>query len=201
VANALAAACTGLALGLSLDAIVAGLGAVERIKGRMEWVYADDFDVLVDFAHTPNALHETLALARELVRPGGRVIAVFGSAGLRDVEKRRMMGEIAAVGADLSVVTAEDPRTEDVHAIIEEIAGGLEAHGKREGEDAGYLRVADRGEAIATAIGLARPGDLIVTCGKSHETTMCYGTTETPWDEFAAIRAGLTRRGIEPDGA
>ncbi|HEU5438738.1 MAG TPA: UDP-N-acetylmuramoyl-L-alanyl-D-glutamate--2,6-diaminopimelate ligase [Ktedonobacterales bacterium] len=201
VANALAAACAGLALGLPLDAIVAGLGAVERIKGRMEWVYAGDFDVVVDFAHTPNALQETLALARALVRPGGRVIAVFGSAGLRDVAKRRMMGEIAAAGADLSVVTAEDPRTEDVNAIIEEIAGGLEAHGKREGEDAGYLRVAERGEAIALAIGLALPGDLIVTCGKSHETTMCYGTTETPWDEFAAIRAGLARRGIEPDGA
>jgi len=80
VANALAAACAGLALGVPLPAIASGLGAVERIKGRMEWVYAGDFDVVVDFAHTPNSLQETLALARELVPPGGRVIAVFGSA-------------------------------------------------------------------------------------------------------------------------
>jgi len=196
VANALAAAGAGLALGLPLEAITAGLGAVQRIKGRMEWAYAGDFDVVVDFAHTPNALAETLGLARELVRPGGRVIAVFGSAGLRDVAKRRMMGEIAAAGADMSVLTAEDPRTEDVDAIIAEIAGGLEACGRREGDGYGYVRIPDRRTAIVTAIAQARPGDLIVACGKAHETSMCFGTTETPWDEFAAVAAGLAGRGI-----
>src|SRR5207237_8433540 len=96
-------------LGLPLPTMANGLGAVERIKGRMEWVYADDFDVVVDFAHTPNSLQETLELARELVHPGGRVIAVFGSAGLRDVAKRRLMGEVASA-ADLVVISAEDPR-------------------------------------------------------------------------------------------
>jgi UDP-N-acetylmuramoyl-L-alanyl-D-glutamate--2,6-diaminopimelate ligase len=193
VANALAAACAGLALGVPLPAIASGLGAVERIKGRMEWVYAGDFDVVVDFAHTPNSLQETLALARELVPPGGRVIAVFGSAGLRDVEKRRLMGEVARA-ADLAVITAEDPRTEDVHAISAAIAAGLEAYGRREGTD--FMRIPDRAEAISTAIRLARPGDLVVTCGKAHEQSMCYGTTETPWDEFAAVRAGLAARGL-----
>ncbi|MGI8589193.1 MAG: UDP-N-acetylmuramoyl-L-alanyl-D-glutamate--2,6-diaminopimelate ligase [Chloroflexia bacterium] len=192
VANALAAACAGLALGLGLTEIAAGLGAVQRIKGRMEWVHSGDFDVVVDFAHTPNALHETLDLARELVPPGGRVIAVLGSAGLRDVAKRRLMGEVAC-DADLAVITAEDPRTEDVNAIIAEIASGLEAHGRQEGRD--FIRVPDRAEAIATAIRLARPGDLIVTCGKAHEQSMCYGAVETPWDEFAAARAGLAARG------
>src|SRR2546421_2841756 len=113
VANALAAACAGLALGVALPAIASGLGAVERIKGRMEWVYAGDFDVVVDFAHTPNSLQETLVLARELVPPGGRVIAVFGSAGLRDVAKRRLMGE-GARAAHPAVITPEDPRTEGV---------------------------------------------------------------------------------------
>ena len=193
VANALAAACVGLALGVPLPTIATGLGAVERIKGRMELVYTGDFDVVVDFAHTPHALKETLAVARELVPPGGRVIAVFGSAGLRDVEKRRLMGE-AACAADLTVITAEDPRTEDVQAIIAEIAAGLEAHGRREGID--FIRVPDRAEAIFTAIRLARPGDLVVTCGKAHERSMCYGTNEMPWDEFAVVRAGLAARGL-----
>jgi UDP-N-acetylmuramoyl-L-alanyl-D-glutamate--2,6-diaminopimelate ligase len=159
----------------------------------MEWVYAGDFDVVIDFAHTPNALQETLNLARELVPSDGRVIAVFGSAGLRDRAKRRMMGEVACT-ADLTVITAEDPRTEDVNAIIAEIAGGLEAHGRQEGRD--FIRVPDRAEAIATAISLARPGDLVVACGKAHEQSMCYGTTEIPWNEYEAVRAGLAARGI-----
>jgi len=188
VANALAATCVGLALDIPLATIVKGLEAVQNIKGRMEWVYQGDFDVFVDFAHTPNALRETIALARALVRPSGRVIVVFGSAGLRDVEKRTLMGQEAAA-ADFSVITAEDPRTEDVNDIIDEIAGGLMMKGAREGES--FCRVPDRAEAIATAVRLARPNDLIVTCGKAHETSMCYGVTETPWDEFAAVRAAL----------
>ena len=105
-----------------------------------------------------------------------------------------MMGEIAAHEADLTVITAEDPRTEDVQAISAEIAAGLLYAGQREGAD--FIRVADRAEAIATAIELARPGDLIVTCGKAHEQSMCYGTDELPWDEFAAVRAGLATRGM-----
>jgi UDP-N-acetylmuramoyl-L-alanyl-D-glutamate--2,6-diaminopimelate ligase len=190
-ANALAAAGVGLALDIPLDTIVRGLEQVERVKGRMERVYAAAFSVIVDFAHTPNALRETIALSRALTRPGGRVIVVFGSAGLRDVAKRRMMGEIARE-ADLAIITAEDPRTEDVHAIIAEIAGGLEAQGGREGRD--FEREPDRARAIARAIALARAGDVVVTCGKAHEQSMCYGTVETPWDEFAAVRAGLEAR-------
>jgi len=193
VANALAATCAGLALGIDLQTIAAGLGTVERVKGRMEWVYAGDFDVVIDFAHTPNALQETLNLARELIPPGGRVIAVFGSAGLRDRAKRHMMGEVACT-ADFTVITAEDPRTEDVNAIIAEIAAGLQTHGRQEGKD--FIRVPDRAEAIASAISLARSGDLVVTCGKAHEQSMCYGTTETPWSEYEAVQAGLTARGI-----
>jgi UDP-N-acetylmuramoyl-L-alanyl-D-glutamate--2,6-diaminopimelate ligase len=140
-------------------------------------------------------LRETITLAHRLTRPDGRVIVVFGSAGLRDVAKRKLMGE-AACAADLAVVTAEDPRTEDVHAIIAEIIEGLQAGGRVEGED--FLRVPDRMEAIATAIRLARPGDLIVCCGKAHEQSMCFGTVETPWDEFQAVEAGIAARGLEP---
>jgi UDP-N-acetylmuramoyl-L-alanyl-D-glutamate--2,6-diaminopimelate ligase len=196
VANALAAAAAGLACGASLEAIAAGLGAVERVKGRMEWVHSGDFDVVVDFAHTPNALEETLHLAHALVPPGGRVIAVFGSAGLRDVAKRRLMGDVAGRLADVTVVTAEDPRTEDVEAINAEIAAGIAAHGRTEGRD--FVCVPDRAAAIAKAVEMARPGDLVVTCGKAHEQSMCYGTVETPWDEFAAARAALPARGPAP---
>ncbi len=196
VYNALAAIAATMALGASTEAIQQGLKAVAHLKGRMEWVQQAGplgFDVVVDFAHTPNGLEKTLELARQLVDPrGGRVIAVFGSAGLRDREKRAMMGHVAGRLADLSVVTAEDPRTERVEDISAEIARALQAEGRHEGVD--FWQVPDRAEAIAFAISLARPGDMVLTCGKAHENSMCYGTTETPWDEFAAVRAGLARR-------
>ncbi len=195
IANAMAAAATAQVLSVPLPAIAAGLGAVQRIKGRMEWVHAGDFDVVVDFAHTPNALGETLRLARTLVPPGGRVIAVFGSAGLRDVAKRRLMGEVAGRLADYTIVTAEDPRTEDVSAINAEIAAGLTAQGRQIGRD--FVLIPDRAAAITAAVAAARRGDFIVTCGKAHEQSMCYGSTETPWDEFAAVRAALAQRGVK----
>ena len=193
VANALAAAGAGVSLGVSLEAIVAGLEAVERIKGRMEFVPTGArFEVVVDFAHTPHALEQTLRLARELVPPRGRVIAVFGSAGLRDVGKRALMGAVAGRLADLTVVTAEDPRTEDVQAIMAEIETGLQQHSRR--RDVDYWLIPDRAEAIAFAVGLAETGDMVIACGKAHEQSMCYGAEETPWDEFAAVRQALARR-------
>lgn len=197
VENALAACATGLALDIALGEIERGLAAVSRVKGRMEFVHRGAFDVIVDFAHTPNALAQTINTVRMLIGSAaqGRVILVFGSAGLRDVQKRRLMGEVAAE-ADVAVLTAEDPRTEDPDAIIAEIASGLLSRGRSEGRD--FLREPDRARAIDTAIGLARPGDCIVCCGKAHERSMAYGVVETPWDEFGAIRAALARHDIEP---
>ena len=194
--NAMAAIGAGLAIGVSKEAIQKGLEGVEQIKGRMEWIEEArplGFDVVVDFAHTPNALEKTLELARQLVAGRvGRVIAVFGSAGLRDKAKRGMMGHVAGRLAHLSVVTAEDPRTERVEDISAEIAKALEEEGRTEGVD--FWQVHDRAEAIAYAVGLARPGDIVITCGKSHENSMCYGTEETPWDEFEAVRAAIRRK-------
>jgi UDP-N-acetylmuramoyl-L-alanyl-D-glutamate--2,6-diaminopimelate ligase len=193
----MAAIGAGLALGASKEAIREGLEKVEQIKGRMEWIEEArplGFDVVVDFAHTPNALEKTLELARQLVeKRNGQVIAVFGSAGLRDREKRGMMGHVAGRLADLTVVTAEDPRTERVEDISAEIARALVAEGRTEGVD--FWQVHDRAEAIDFAVGLAKPGDIVITCGKSHESSMCYGTEETPWDEFAAVREAIGRRG------
>ena len=146
-----------------------------------------EFLAVVDFAHTPNALKRALITARQLA--SGRVIAVFGSAGLRDREKRRMMAETSARLADLTVLTAEDPRTESLADILEEMAAGAVSQGGVEGET--FWRVADRGEAISFGLTLAAPGDIVIACGKGHEQSMCFGEIEYPWDDRTAMRAAL----------
>ena len=157
-----------------------------------------NFTAIVDFAHTPNALKVALEAAREMLLavedgtgdPGDRVIAVFGSAGLRDKAKRRMMAEISAELADLTVLTAEDPRTESLDEILEEMAAGARSKGGREGET--FWRVPDRGEAIRFALRLAREGDIVLYCGKGHEQSMCFGAREHLWDDRTAMRAALS---------
>jgi UDP-N-acetylmuramoyl-L-alanyl-D-glutamate--2,6-diaminopimelate ligase len=191
LSNILAAASAALALGVPAAAIQQGVWDVKGIVGRMERVDEDqDFTALVDFAHTPNALEQALETARTLT--SGRVIAVFGSAGLRDVAKRAWMGEIGGRLAHVTVLTAEDPRTESLEAILAEMARGAEGAGAVEGQS--YYRVPDRAEAIQFAVDLARPGDLVIALGKGHEQSMCYGTEERPWSEYDVLRAALRRR-------
>jgi UDP-N-acetylmuramoyl-L-alanyl-D-glutamate--2,6-diaminopimelate ligase len=191
VSNILAAASAALALGISVEAIQQGVWDVKGIVGRMERVEeGQDFMALVDFAHTPNSLERALETARTLTQ--GRVIVVFGSAGLRDVEKRAWMGEIGGRLADITILTAEDPRTESVEAILDEMAQGTERAGAVEGQS--YFLVPDRAEAIQFAVDLAEPGDLVIACGKGHEQSMCYGTVEMPWSEHEALRIALRRR-------
>ena len=122
----------------------------------------------------------------------GRVIAAFGSAGLRDREKRRLMAEVSARLADVTILTAEDPRTESLDDILAEMAGAASAQGGVEGET--FFRVPDRGEAIRLGVRLARPGDLVIACGKGHEQSMCFGETEYHWDDRTAMRAALAER-------
>jgi UDP-N-acetylmuramoyl-L-alanyl-D-glutamate--2,6-diaminopimelate ligase len=124
------------------------------------------------------------------VRENPRVIAVFGSAGLRDKAKRRMMAETSAELADLTVLTAEDPRTESLDRILEEMGAGAESRGGREGET--FWRIPDRGEAIRFALNLAREGDIVLSCGKGHEQSMCFGAREHLWDDRTAMRAALS---------
>jgi UDP-N-acetylmuramoyl-L-alanyl-D-glutamate--2,6-diaminopimelate ligase len=189
VLNILAAAATALALGVEPGAIWEGVATVESIPGRMERVdRGQPFTAIVDFAHTPNSLRRALETARGLATDG-RVIAVFGCAGLRDVEKRPMMGRIAAELADYSILTAEDPRTEDLDVIIEEIVEGCREGGGIEGQT--FERAADRGAALARAVELARSGDVVIACGKGHEQSMCFGETEYPWDDREALAAAL----------
>lgn len=187
--NLLAAyAATVEGLGIASEAAAQAIANVRSIPGRMEVIdLGQDFTAIVDFAHTPNALRAALETARRLT--AGRVIAVFGSAGLRDREKRRMMAEVSAELADLTVLTAEDPRTEDLDGILAEMAAGAEAKGVREGET--YVRIPDRGEALRFAVREARPGDLVISCGKGHEQSMCFGEIEYPWDDRTALRAAL----------
>ena len=147
-----------------------------------------NFTAIVDFAHTPNALKVSLEAARTMTK--GRVIVAFGSAGLRDKEKRRMMAEISAELADLTILTAEDPRTESLDGILAEMAAGARSRGGREGET--FWRVPDRGEAIKFALSLAREDDIVLSCGKGHEQSMCFGKTEYLWDDRTAMRAALS---------
>lgn len=190
VSNTLAAASVGVTLGADLDAIRAGVAAVQAIPGRMERIEeGQDFLAIVDFAHTPNALQRALQTARTMTGGGGRVIAVFGCAGLRDRDKRTMMGHIAGKLADRIVITAEDPRTESLDEIMAKSVEAAAAVGKREGMD--LWRVPDRGEAILLACQMARAGDVVIACGKGHEQSMCFGTTEYPWDDREAMRRAL----------
>jgi UDP-N-acetylmuramoyl-L-alanyl-D-glutamate--2,6-diaminopimelate ligase len=190
VYNVLASIAVGVSQAIPFEAMQKGIQAVRGVPGRMERiVLGQDFTAIVDFAHTPNALRRALETARELT--GGRVIVVFGCAGLRDVAKRPMMGEIAGKLADRVVITAEDPRTEDLDTIMAQIAAGCERAGRREGED--YWRIGDRGEAIEFAVKMAQAGDLVIVTGKGHEQSMCFGTTEVPWDDREAVRKALNR--------
>ncbi len=190
VSNMLAALGTAVALGIDPAHIKAGLEAVQSISGRMQRLdEGQNFLVIVDFAHTPNALARAIEAARPMIGEHGRVITVFGSAGKRDVEKRRLMAEISAQTADITVLTAEDPRTEPLVDILEMMAEGCVRYGGVEGES--FYRVGDRGQAIYHALTLARPADVVLVCGKGHEQSMCFGTTEYPWDDRDATRAAL----------
>jgi len=201
VSNCLAAlTATVQGLGIEPEIAATGIASLEGIPGRMERIdMGQNFTAIVDFAHTPNALKVSLEAAREILASENtasleanhspRVIAVFGSAGLRDKAKRRMMAETSAELADLTVLTAEDPRTESLDGILEEMAAGARSRGGREGET--FWRVADRGEAIRSALSLARPGDIVLSCGKGHEQSMCFGGREHLWDDRIAMQAAL----------
>ncbi len=193
VPNALAVLGLALGEGIDLDLAAGAVGGVRGVPGRMEIVDAGQpFTVIVDYAHTADALEKVLRELRPLAT--GRLIAVFGSAGERDLAKRPAMGAVAARLADLAVITDEDPRLEDARAINEAIADGARAAGARDGET--FLVIDDRAEAIRHAIGLAARGDVILLAGKGHERSMIYGTEWRPWDEAGVARTALREAGF-----
>jgi len=183
VLNALGAWAAARALGAAPEPLLATLAAPPRVPGRFEPVDAGQpFAVVVDYSHKPGALENVLNSARAVA--AGRVIVVFGAGGDRDRGKRPVMGEIAARLADVAIVTSDNPRSEDPEAIVEEVAAGAAGgHVERE---------VDRRAAIARAVGLARPGDVVVIAGKGHEQGQEFaGGRKEPFDDVTVARAAL----------
>ncbi|MEO8972313.1 MAG: UDP-N-acetylmuramoyl-L-alanyl-D-glutamate--2,6-diaminopimelate ligase [Ktedonobacteraceae bacterium] len=190
ISNSLAAIATAYSLGVTPSDIAKGLANVTGVTGRMERIdEGQSFTVIVDYAHTPDSLEKVLAILRPLTP--GKLMVVFGSAGERDVQKRPIMGRIAAQMADFFVITDEDPREEDREAILQAIAQGAEAAGKRQNSD--FLCIADRTEAIATAFASASSGDTILLAGKGHEQSIIIGKEKIPWDDRQVARTQLRR--------
>jgi UDP-N-acetylmuramyl-tripeptide synthetase len=193
VANAMAAATAGLVHGLKLDDIAEGLARLEGVPGRMERVVAGQpFEIVVDYAHTGDALRKVLSVLREVGR--GRLIVVVGAAGERDPGRRYGVGRAAAEGADFAIFTSEDPRREDPGAIVREIGTHAAAAGRTRGED--FLEIEDRREAIREALRRARAGDIVVLAGKGHEQTIEFDGRAEPWDDRAVAREELAAMGF-----
>jgi len=188
VYNSLAAVGVGRALGLSREQIEQGIAALDGVAGRMTPIEAGQkFNVLVDFAHTPDALKNILQAAKELTK--GKVILVFGATGDRDKAKRPIMGEVATEIADSIFLTDDETYTEDPAAIIQEVYKGIE----KAGGQAKTTIVEDRLGAIKAAFAAAKPGDTVILAGIGHETTRNMGGKEEPWNEIE-IAEKLLRR-------
>jgi UDP-N-acetylmuramoyl-L-alanyl-D-glutamate--2,6-diaminopimelate ligase len=197
--NILAATGVALGAGLSRRDVQEGIERLRRVPGRMEAVEDRGVAALVDYAHTDDALRRSLEALRPLTR--GRVLCVFGSGGDRDRGKRPLMGQAAGEGADLVIITSDNPRTEDPDEIIAEIAPGLEKVGlrrmsaaKARAGEKGYLVEADRRAALALAASLAKPGDAILVAGKGHETYQIVGSEKHPFDDRAEVERALKER-------
>jgi UDP-N-acetylmuramoyl-L-alanyl-D-glutamate--2,6-diaminopimelate ligase len=208
--NLLAAAATGVGLGLPLSAIETGLAAVTAVPGRFQVVSTPDDDVvvIVDYAHTDDALKNLLEAVRPLAR--ARMVTVFGCGGDRDRTKRPLMGAVAARLSDLVVMTSDNPRSEDPESILDDIERGIAPASERArqataGAGAGassanprpvtrWMRITDRRDAIVHAVHSAQPGDVVVVAGKGHEKTQVVRDRESPFDDVAVAREALSGR-------
>ncbi|OLC46567.1 MAG: UDP-N-acetylmuramoyl-L-alanyl-D-glutamate--2,6-diaminopimelate ligase [Acidobacteria bacterium 13_1_40CM_65_14] len=192
VYNILAAVATATALDLPFDAIERGVAALEGVPGRFQLASSakDEVTVVVDYAHTDDALRNLLETARPLAQ--GRLITVFGCGGDRDRTKRPLMGAVASRLSDLVVITSDNPRSEDPQRIIDEIQRGITADTRK---DTGQLlTIVDRRAAIAKAVEVAKPGDLVLIAGKGHEKYQVIGDQTLPFDDVAVAREALARR-------
>lgn len=184
VQNALAAAAVCLWAGISLERVVEGLNACKGVKGRSEVIPTGrDFTVICDYAHSPDGLRNILPSMREHTQ--GRLIALFGCGGDRDVTKRPIMGEVAAENADFLIVTSDNPRTEDPEKIIQDILPGVRRHSTE------YVVIPDRREAIFYAVQNAQPGDVIVLAGKGHENYQVLKDQTIHFDEREVVAQAL----------
>jgi UDP-N-acetylmuramoyl-L-alanyl-D-glutamate--2,6-diaminopimelate ligase len=171
-------------LGLPDDVIIKAMKTFHLPKGRLDLVYDKDFKIIIDFAHTPNALLQLLPeIRKKYLKRSGRLIHVFGSAGLRDFTKRSLMGEVSDRFSDIIILTEEDYRTEDLEKICQQIALGI--------KNKNYQIIFDRQQAIDQAIKIAKKNDVVVITGKGHENSLCREKTEHPWDEYEAVKKAL----------
>ena len=185
--NALDVLTGAMSLGIPLEEAAEALSSAKGVKGRMEPVPTDgDYTVLIDYSHTPDALENVLKTVRETC--SGRVVAVFGCGGDRDRTKRPIMGRIGTELADFAIITSDNPRTEDPEEIIREILAGVSAEKGR------WTAITDRAEAIAYAIDNHCPGDVIVLCGKGHETYQEINHVKHHMDEREIVAEILERR-------
>ena len=195
LSNALAAATAAVELGVDPDIVAEGLAGAPPVPGRYEHVVAGQpFAVLVDYAHTPDALEQLLVAARSGTAPAdppGRVVVVFGCGGDRDQEKRPLMGRAASALADLVVVTSDNPRSEEPRAIIDQVISGASGPGEVRIEP-------DRRLAVRLALEAARTGDVVVVAGKGHETTQVTGGRSVEFDDRVVAREELARLGFSP---
>lgn len=190
VYNSLAAVCVGQQLGLSKEQIEKGIAALEGVEGRMTRINeGQDFDVIVDFAHTPDSFEKLFKDLKPVVK--GKLICMFGSAGRRDEAKRAVQGEMAGRYCDEVIITEEDDRDVDGIEIMNQIAAGAEQASKVRDQD--LFLVHDRTEAIKFTLGRANRGDTILLLGKGHEKTIERANGENPWDEIGTTRAALQK--------
>lgn len=183
--NVLAAISVAEVLSIPRRVVTRTLVSFSGVVGRMETVATNPFRVVVDFAHTPNAIEQALKTIRQMTK--GRVIHVFGSAGLRDTKKRPKMGEASSRYADVIVLTEEDYRTESVEAIMDDIAKGIDPSKQ-------VKRYVKRFDALSYALSIAKRGDTVIVTGKGHEKSLCRGTVEYPWSDQKEIIKLLRKR-------
>lgn len=173
--------------GISIEDSIKFISSFETVKGRMQVLQKLPFEVIVDYAHTPNALFEVLSSIKKH-KQSGRIINVFGVAGHRDFYKRPMMGKISNELADITILTAEDPRLESLKDINDQIASGWYEGNNKDGElirfDDVSMNVVNRRDAIKKGLELAKQGDTVVITGKAHEKSLCFGQTEYPWSDI-----------------
>jgi UDP-N-acetylmuramoyl-L-alanyl-D-glutamate--2,6-diaminopimelate ligase len=194
VSNVLGAVAAGICLGVSEFDVAAAITGVRDVPGRLERVEAGQpYTILVDFAHTPDALERLLAAVRELTDK--KIILVFGCGGDRDRGKRAPMGEIAGRRADIAIATSDNPRSESPEAILREVEEGLARSGATK-----YLKIVDRREAIRAAIELANAGTVVVIAGKGHETSQSIGGRELPFDDRKIAAELAVGRGAQDKG-
>ncbi len=190
VYNILSAAGAALQLGIPLESIVRGVEALEQVPGRFERVeLGQDFTVVVDYAHTDDALKNILKAAREFIR--GRVIVVFGCGGDRDRGKRSEMGYVAFQESDFVVITSDNPRSEDPGQIIQEVLNGLPIYAQ---ENDRFACIPNRGEAIEFAINKARAGDIVLIAGKGHEDYQILNSGTIHFNDREVATAALKKR-------